>query len=776
MAPKIQGFSLSHVINRLDFTLTSFMRVSKDSPELLKEQYRAFSRQMPMMYFILISSTWAVAVTFCSLTPKWLSIGVPALLTAISITRVFSWWKSRRIDPAPSAALRTLKLTNRLSGFNSIFFTVWALSLFPYGDPYTRSYLAFYMAITAIACIFSLMHLISAAVTVAVVVNGAFIIFFASTGQPSFVSIAINMALVSAGLLAILMINYRDFTAMVEAQTAACRREAEKDRLLKMIEDMPVAVMTVDPESFVIDYANNTSKRLVEKLSHLVPVNPNTLVGTSIDVFHPQPERQRQLLSDPANLPHGTRVKLGSEVIDLKISAVIGADGTSNRLMLTWGLVTNQVEAEERIRQLAHYDALTGLANRINFRDELDTRLGRLGATMALLYVDLDGFKLINDTKGHRAGDHLLRQVAERLRSVSLHSGCTIARLGGDEFAVLLPNATAEQAKALGSSIIASLTTPYLFGSDQSVRIGASVGIALAPDHGNDAESLIAHADIALYAAKAAGKGIVRMFCSVMEKEIQERARLETDLRAALESHKGLFVFYQPIIDVGTGKVTAREALVRWLHKDGRWVAPAEFVPIAEQSGLIEQLSRFVLGRACREANCWKDDARVAVNISSAQLGKGTLAQSVQAALRQSGLASHRLEIEVTETALIENKVESFEDLRQLHKMGVRVALDDFGTGYSSLAHLRTFPFDKIKIDRSFVSGIPNQADSVALVKAVAELARQLGVITVAEGVETEAQMRGIREAGCTEVQGFLYGRPAPSHGDLREIEALRLS
>lgn len=726
-----------------------------------------------MMYFILISSTWAVAITYRAITPAWLTVGIPLLLTLACTIRVLHWWPSRRIDPTPELALRALKRTNRLASIMAVSFTgAWSLALFHHGDPYTRSYLAFYMAITVIACIFCLMHLRSAAITVTVIVNGAFIAFFASTGQPTFIAIAINMALVSVGLLVILMVNYRDFTAMVNAQTEARRREEEQGRLLHMIDDMPVAVMTVEPDTFAINYVNNTSRRLIDRIAHLLPIDADTLLGTSIDVFHTHPEHQRRLLADPANLPHNARIRLGPEVLDLKVSAVRANDGSYIGPMLTWALVTKEVEAEHRIRQLAHYDTLTGLANRTNFREQLDARLEAPGARLGLLYIDLDGFKLVNDTKGHRAGDALLERVAQRLRTVCDCPGVAIARLGGDEFAVLVPHDDAERAAALAAELIEALGAPAPLGADPSVRIGASIGIALAPAHGRDTENLLARADIALYAAKAAGKGLARLFCAEMETRIQARARLEAQLRMALDHQDRLFVFYQPIVDVETGKITAREALVRWHHAERGWVPPDEFVPIAEQSGLIDQLGRFVLHRACREATRWTDGARVAVNVSPMQLGKTTLAQTVRAALVDSGLAPDRLEIEVTETALIQNEAESFEDLRQLYNMGVRVALDDFGTGYSSLAHLRAFPFDKIKIDRSFVRDLLERPDSAVLVKTIADLGRQLGVTTVAEGVETPAHVRRIREAGCTEAQGYFYGRPAPSDEDRPRVEA----
>lgn len=746
--------------------IRQLMSVPSDNPELLMAQFGAFQRQMPMMYFILVTSTWAVAATHFALAPFWMTVELPILLTLGCAVRVLHWWRSRHVALTPAIALHALKRTNRLASVFAIAFAGWSFMLFPYGNAYTQSHLAFYMAITVIACIFSLMHLRSAAITVTVIVNGAFIAFFAATGQPTFVATAVNMVLVSFGMLVILMINYRDFTRMVNAQTEARRREKEQSRLLRMIDDMPVAVMTVEPDTFKINYANETSKQLIGSIEHLLPIKADELIGTSIDVFHRRPEHQRRILVDPANLPHNARIRLGPEMLDLKVAAVRANDGSYIGPMLTWALVTKEVEAENRIRQLAHYDTLTGLPNRHTFREQLEASLSTPGNRLGLLFIDLDGFKLINDTRGHRVGDALLTQVAGRLRSTCNGPGMAIGRLGGDEFAVLIPHDNADEAAVLAVRLIDALTAPFSLDHDRHVQIGASVGIALAPAHGDSAETLLAHADLALYAAKAAGKGIFRIFSAEMETRLQERVRLETKLRAALDDQDGLFVFYQPIVNIETGQVTAREALVRWHHKQRGWISPGEFVPVAEDSGLIDQLGQFVLNRACRDAAGWEDGVRVAVNVSAAQLGKGTLAPAVLSALVTSGLAPDRLEIEVTETALLSDEAESVGDLRRLRDMGVRLALDDFGTGYSSLAHLRAFKFDKIKIDGSFVKDAVERPDCAAVVRAIADLGKRLGVTTVAEGVETEAHLARIREEGCSEVQGYLYGRPVPSEHD----------
>lgn len=546
----------------------------------------------------------------------------------------------------------------------------------------------------------------------------------------------------------------------------------EQERLLRMIDDMPVAVMTVEPDTLKVNYANETSKTLIRQIEHLLPIKADDLLGTSIDVFHRHPEHQRRILSDPANLPHNARIKLGPEVLDLKVSAVMASDGTYTGPMLTWALITKQVEAEKRISDLAYYDTLTGLPNRGSFSGELERLCATPDSLVGLLYIDLDGFKVVNDTRGHRAGDMLLVEVARRLRAVCDAPGILVGRLGGDEFAVLLPHGNTEEARAHAHRIIEAVSASYALGQGK-LMIGASIGIALAPEHGNTAETLLTRSDIALYAAKEAGKGKVRLFDASMESRIRERSRLEEELREALQDREDLFVFYQPIVSIETGLVTAREALMRWHNPLHGWISPAEFVPVAEQCGLADALGAFVLETACREAASWEDGARVAVNISATQLGMGTLPDDVLAALGASGLPPDRLEIEVTETALLQHERDVIADLRRIRDLGVRVALDDFGTGYSSLAHLRAFPFDKIKIDGSFVKDAVNRPDCAAVVRAVTDLGKRLGVTTVAEGVETEEQLDCLRNEGCVEVQGYFFGRPAPNSEDALRIERI---
>ncbi|KWN10865.1 EAL domain-containing protein [Burkholderia ubonensis] len=744
---------------------------SARNPDLLAAQYRVFAGQLPVMYLILISSTWSLAVTHLGSAPTWLTVAVPCAMTLASLVRLLHWRRARLLDPTPETVLRALTFTNRLVIPIALTFTTWALLLFPYGDAWQKAQVAFYMAITLIGCVFSLMYLRSAALTVAVIVNVAFIAFFISTRQPTLVATAVNMVFVSAALIAVISVNYRGFLRTVDAQAESRMREQVQTRLMQMIDDMPVAVMTADPETFRINYLNATSLNLLRSIEHLLPVRADDALGAPIDFFHPHPQHQRRLLADPANLPHRARVRLGPEVLDLQVSAVRDAEGRYIGPMLSWSIVTRQAEAEARIHELAHHDSLTGLPNRATFLAEFDACLRRTDKVIALLFIDLDGFKLINDARGHSAGDEVLRQVAERLRGQCPEPGMMLGRIGGDEFAVLMRDTDADGAMGAAARLVDTLVAPYAPSPDRQFRIGASIGCVLAPHHGNDAGVLLSRADMALYAAKKAGKGTYRMFSPDMETSAQERIALESKLRLALDENQGLYVFYQPIVDVRTRRITTREALLRWHHPRAGWISPARFIPVAERGGLIDRLGRFVLDQACRQAARWPDGARVAVNVSAGQLGHGTIAPAVAAALAGAGLTPDRLEIEVTETALLHDEGKAVADLRAMRAMGVRVALDDFGTGFSSLAHLRAFPFDKIKIDGSFVRDAVTRPDCAAVVCAVADLGKRLGVTTVAEGVETEEQLACITEAGCREVQGFLLGRPEPGERDAPAIQ-----
>ena len=429
--------------------------------------------------------------------------------------------------------------------------------------------------------------------------------------------------------------------------------------------------------------------------------------------------------------------------------------------------MTERRATAARIYKLAHHDALTDLANRTLLHERLSDailRARRAGGGLAVLCLDLDGFKAVNDLHGHATGDALLRQVAARL-SRSVREGDTVARLGGDEF-VVLQDGLAQPAggRALADRLTSVLAEPYDLG-DGDVRtiVTASVGVALFPDDGDDPAALLRNADTALYRAKWAGKNGAAFFQPEMDRELRDRRAMERDLRQA--AARGEFALaWQPLLAAsGAGGITGFEVLLRWHHPERGLVPPDVFIPVAEASGAITAIGAWVLREACREAARWAAPLRVAVNVSPLQAQQGEVfAAVVEQALAASGLAPQRLELEVTEGVLIRQPDQVLAALRRLKAGGVRVALDDFGTGYSSLATLRAFPFDKLKIDRSFVAGVTEGGQDAAIVRAVLGLARGLGLPVVAEGVETEAQLSGLRTEGCEEVQGWLVGRPAP--------------
>src|SRR5271156_473458 len=447
------------------------------------------------------------------------------------------------------------------------------------------------------------------------------------------------------------------------------------------------------------------------------------------------------------------------EFSDGRVVSCLYTPTADGRLVGTYEDVTERRQAEAKIVHMARHDALTDLPNRILFQDKTEQALTR-GEELAVMFLDLDRFKGVNDSLGHSVGDALLCAVTARLQRV-VRGVDTVARLGGDDFAIVQIDAKPNDASELAARIIDTLVEPFDILGHQVV-IGTSIGIALAPADGNEPDQLLRNADMALYRAKAEGRGAYHFFQSDMDAQMQERRKLELDLRKALLADQ-FELHYQPLIEVESGKVSGFEALVRWKHPERGLVPPDAFIPVAEEIGLIVPLGDWVLKQACREAVTWPDKLTVAVNLSAVQFRNPSLALSVVSSLGQSGLAASRLELEITETALLQENRAVLDALHQFRKLGARICMDDFGTGYSSLSYLRSFPFDKIKIDRSFICELGNANDAVAIVRAVLRLGSSLGMITTPAGVETEEQFGILKAEGCMQVQGFLFSRPKPA-------------
>ena len=424
---------------------------------------------------------------------------------------------------------------------------------------------------------------------------------------------------------------------------------------------------------------------------------------------------------------------------------------------------------------MALHDELTDLPNRHLFGAEVEKHFAwtDIGHKFAVLCLDLDLFKNVNDTFGHPFGDKLLKQVGARLRGFVRQSDA-VARFGGDEFAIL-QDAMAGRAEtaALAARIVDAVSAPFDLDGRQVV-IGVSIGIAFAPVDGADAVQLLKAADLALYRAKADGRGTFRFFEPGMDRLMQARSALEVDLRKALANQE-FVLHYQPVVNLQTGRINGLEALIRWNHPRRGMILPAEFIPIAEETALIVPIGDWVLRTACEEASKWPDDIRVAVNLSSAQFRVPNLYESVADALDRSNLAADRLEIEITESVILLNLPSTIETLNRLRARGVTIAMDDFGTGHSSLSYLRDYPFDRIKLDGSFIRDLADKMNSRAIVRAIAELASSLGMGTTAEGIETEEQLEYVKRVGCTEGQGYLFGKAQPAK-DVRALLASQSS
>ena len=555
---------------------------------------------------------------------------------------------------------------------------------------------------------------------------------------------------------------------ITERRLAEQELDETKSFLNSIIANIPVAVVVKDAITRNLVLVNRQFEAMVGlPQSEIVGKHAFDLYNKRDAELFDQADRQAVALNTgvtsneyEVEIPtRGTRVLATSRIV------IRDKDGAPKYLALVIEDITERKRSEQRIAFMAHHDALTGLANRASAVEKIEdagARQRRWGEEFAVLLLDLDRFKYVNDTLGHPAGDALLREAAARLKG-TLRETDVLARLGGDEFAIIQigePNQR-EAATTLANRVIDLISKPFNIEGNE-VNIATSIGIALAPEHATKPDNLLKMADMALYRAKSAGRNGYCFFDPEMSAAASIRHELETELRRAIQQDQ-LELHYQPIVDAKTRKIVGAEALVRWCNPTKGMISPDQFIPLAEESGLITQIGEWVLQTACAEAVNWPPHVRVSVNLSPVQLRKRDLVDVVICALAQSGLAPERLELEVTETALIESATDCLIVLRQLKNLGVSIALDDFGTGYSSLSHLTMFPFDKIKIDKSFTQNLTKRADCAIIISATLTLARGLDIVTTAEGVETAEQYRILRLAGVESLQGFLFHRPTPA-------------
>ena len=556
-------------------------------------------------------------------------------------------------------------------------------------------------------------------------------------------------------------------------RSSAAQRLAENNleharRFLNtVIENLPLPVIVKDTNTLHIQLVNRayesfigiSREQLIGKTVREVYSSEDAESIISLDREAAGSEKRLIVAEFPLHTPtNGLRIVATTRLV------VRDESGGPSHLITVIDDVTDRRASDSKIFYMAHHDALTGLANRAAVAQEIENaaaRHRRYGDPFTVLLLDLDRFKYVNDTLGHPAGDALLREVAVRLKSF-LRETDVLARIGGDEFAIIQTAEanSREAASALADRIIEMFTQPFNVEGNE-VNIGTSVGIALAPEHATDPDNLLKMADMALYRAKSAGRNSFRFFDPAMSEAASVRHELETELRRAIQKDE-LELHYQPIIDTRTRKICGAEALVRWRHPTKGIIAPNQFIPLAEDTGLITQIGEWVLRTACVEAATWPASVKVAVNLSPVQFRKSNLSDVVKSVLAQTGLPPDRLEFEITETALIECATDCLPALHQFKNLGIAIALDDFGTGYSSLSQLTMFPFDKIKIDKSFIQNITTRSDCAAIISATLTLAHGLNIETTAEGVETVEQYRLLRLAGVTQLQGYLFKCPGP--------------
>ncbi len=537
------------------------------------------------------------------------------------------------------------------------------------------------------------------------------------------------------------------------------------ERLDAAVNNMPVGLSMFDADNRLI--LNNNR---MEDMYNLPP--GASRAGTHFsEILKPFVERTLRPLDDPSGYIENLLARIArrepySDLLELRDGRTISVliqPVQSGGWVSVHDDITARRKVEEQVAYMARHDSLTDLPNRHYFREQMGAALEQLGEgeSLAVLCLDLDRFKAVNDTLGHPIGDALLCLVGERLRD-AVRAEDTVGRLGGDEFAVVQVGADQPvSATTLAERIISKISEPYEIEGHRVIS-GTSIGVAVAPIDGSNPDQLLKNADMALYRAKSDSRGTYRFFAADMDARMQARRGLELDLRLALVK-KEFELHYQPQLNLRTNEITGFEALLRWNHPGRQKTSPAEFIPLAEEIGLIIPIGRWVLSQACQDAVQWPKPLRIAVNLSPAQFKDPNLLQSVKDALAASGLAPDRLELEITETVLLRDTESVLATLHEFRELGVRVSMDDFGTGYSSLSYLRSFPFDKIKIDQSFVRDLGAKDSSIAIIRAVSGLGSSLGMETTAEGVETVDQLMRVRQEGCTEVQGFLIGVPQPA-------------
>ena len=734
-------------------------------------QLQAVLRLTPLTMLANLLNVLIVAAAFWPVGPRPFLVGwcLAIILVAAWGTRV--WWRSRRGPPWRTASPQALQRATRSAALLALLWALMPLVLFPGADGERQLLVA--TITTGMMCAggFALATTPAAGTAYVLILGAGAAGALFRADFPLAWPVGTLLLLYALIVVASVWSTARLFGARLMAEAEAERQNEVIGLLLRDFEENSSDVLwEIDAASRLchvsqrlvallgLPAAQLSSVSVVDVLQRLLPEG-DAAAGQLAAIRH-----HLDAGSAFRDLPLATQRGRQTRWWSLSAKPLRDAGGRCTGWRGVASDITDAQRANEQLTWLAHFDPLTGLANRHQLRSQLASLLApAFGAPrpLAVLCLDLDHFKTINDTMGHAVGDALLQAVAERLRARTRRSD-TVARLGGDEFAVILHDvASATEAQLLTQRLLDGLQAPCeVQGAHIAVR--TSVGVALAPKDGSDVDTLLNNADLALYAAKSAGRGELRFFAPQMGALTRRRMLIDQELRGALERRE-MSLEFQPQVALRTREVIGFEALLRWQHPELGVVSPAEFVPVAEESGLIGALGRWVLGEACRQAARWPAPLTVSVNVSPVQAMSLDLCQHAVAALQASGLPAQRLELEITESIFLQESQTTMRVLAALRDAGLRVALDDFGTGYSSLAYLRRFPFDTLKIDRSFVRELPQRRDARAIVKMIIGLAQTLQMQVVAEGVEHPAQASLLQTYGCGAIQGYLMARPMPA-------------
>jgi diguanylate cyclase (GGDEF)-like protein len=733
------------------------------------KQLHALLRLTPQMMLANGINAVLICAFFWEQVPRWALLGWLGALTFVALTQTAGWWRHGRTPQRAHASRRALRLAAWHAGVLALLYAIVPIYLFPRIDEEARLLVATFTAGMICAGAFALFTVPQAAIAWTVLLSLGGIYALAAAGKPLYFYVAVLLVVYAGVIVATALSMARIFLARLQAEAEKDRQKQVVDLLLR---DFEAHASDWLWEADVSGKLRHVSVRLAEALGQPVAALQGADFIEAI-ATHAGAETQPQALVHLRQ-----RLQRPQPFRDLVVPVIVrGAQCwwalTAKPLVDETGLhqgwrgvgsdITNARRHELELSRLANFDSLTGLANRHQFRARLSMlHAGARTRSCALILLDLDNFKAVNDTLGHGVGDQLLCSIALRLQALTQPDDL-LARLGGDEFVLLIPGeATAPFILARAQALVAALREPCIIDG-MRIEARASVGVALGAD-GVSAEDLLKNADMALYAAKDAGRDAVRVFDQTMQARASSRLGVLNDLGLALEREQ-FSLQYQPQIDISSGAVTTFEALLRWQHPQRGAVAPSEFIPVAEETGLIVPIGAWVLRNACQEALRWPPDVRVSINLSAVQCASRSTVEVVREVLMSTAIEPDRVELEVTESSLIADSSTARETLLALKRMGVRVALDDFGTGYSSLAHLRHFALDKLKIDRSFVAALERQSDdqAEAIVRSIVQLGQGLKLQIVAEGVETQEQLSILSELGCSGVQGFLFAQPMPA-------------